>query len=225
MRRLFPYVRVLVAVTVAVVGLSLSQPPLVANPTAFFRAACGVERWPVKTLSDADVGLVDFTAVPTTVEELIAFPAPEYRPQNSRVAPVELTTYTIVANLIAAKLEPDSDIHLVISALTDDNQTMIVEFPDGPNCAPDTDQELVNQMQAARDAFIAAFGVPPSSYFKQLSGEAQITGIGFFDRIHGQHGVAPNGIELHPVLNFQSPVSRKLHGGNSRSNSAQRLPR
>jgi len=26
------------------------------------------------------------------------------------------------------------------------------------------------------------------------------TGVGFFDHIHHQNGVAPNGIELHPVL-------------------------
>jgi hypothetical protein len=30
----------------------------------------------------------------------------------------------------------------------------------------------------------------------------QITGVGFFDFIHGQTGVAPNGIELHPVLSI-----------------------
>jgi hypothetical protein len=30
-----------------------------------------------------------------------------------------------------------------------------------------------------------------------------MTGVGFFDRIHGQTGVAPNGIELHPVLDIQ----------------------
>ena len=27
-----------------------------------------------------------------------------------------------------------------------------------------------------------------------------VTGIAFFDPLHGQEGVAPNGIELHPVL-------------------------
>jgi hypothetical protein len=31
---------------------------------------------------------------------------------------------------------------------------------------------------------------------------AQITGVAFFDFLHGQTGVAPNGIELHPVLGF-----------------------
>jgi len=33
----------------------------------------------------------------------------------------------------------------------------------------------------------------------------RITGVGFFDYIHGQHGVAPNGIELHPVLGVAFP--------------------
>jgi hypothetical protein len=32
---------------------------------------------------------------------------------------------------------------------------------------------------------------------------ANVTGVAFFDFIHGQTGVAPNGIELHPVLAFR----------------------
>lgn len=31
----------------------------------------------------------------------------------------------------------------------------------------------------------------------------RITGVGFFDRVHGQNGVAPNGIELHPLLDIE----------------------
>jgi hypothetical protein len=29
-----------------------------------------------------------------------------------------------------------------------------------------------------------------------------VRGVGFFDKIHGQTGVARNGIELHPVLSI-----------------------
>src|SRR5439155_9710638 len=29
-----------------------------------------------------------------------------------------------------------------------------------------------------------------------------LSGVGFFDFLHGQTGVAPNGIELHPVVGF-----------------------
>jgi len=34
------------------------------------------------------------------------------------------------------------------------------------------------------------------------SGRARVVGIGFFDYNHGQTGLAPNAIELHPVLGF-----------------------
>lgn len=57
-------------------------------------------------------------------------------------------------------------------------------------------------MQAARNALTTACGSAPSGSFKSLSGTGTVTGVGFFDVIHGQTGVAPNGIELHPVVSF-----------------------
>jgi len=33
--------------------------------------------------------------------------------------------------------------------------------------------------------------------------KVRLTGVGFFDRVHGQTGVAPTGIELHPVIDVQ----------------------
>jgi hypothetical protein len=32
-----------------------------------------------------------------------------------------------------------------------------------------------------------------------------VRGIGFFDRLHEQIGVAPNGLELHPMLGLGFP--------------------
>ncbi len=32
---------------------------------------------------------------------------------------------------------------------------------------------------------------------------AVVVGVAFFDFLHGQSGVAPNGIELHPILGFR----------------------
>ena len=39
--------------------------------------------------------------------------------------------------------------------------------------------------------------------FKSTAMPVRIHGVGFFDRLLGQTGVALNGIELHPVLNIQ----------------------
>jgi hypothetical protein len=40
----------------------------------------------------------------------------------------------------------------------------------------------------------------------KLCGKAEIVGVAFFD-FHGQDGVAPNEIELHPVLSFKCLAS------------------
>ena len=37
-----------------------------------------------------------------------------------------------------------------------------------------------------------------------------VTGVGFFDFLHGQTGAAPNGIELHPVLRIELEPSSGL---------------
>jgi hypothetical protein len=43
---------------------------------------------------------------------------------------------------------------------------------------------------------------------RTLPGTATITGVGFFDKSHGQGGGAPNGIELYQVVSFSSTSRR-----------------
>jgi hypothetical protein len=52
-------------------------------------------------------------------------------------------------------------------------------------------------------------GTVSSSSFAQLQGKVALTGVGFWDEKHGQTGIAPNGIELHPVLNFKGQCSKR----------------
>ena len=181
------------------------------GPTAAATAEtprCGVERWDVKTLSDAGAGSVNFTPQPTTVNALRALPAPVVGDSTPRMAGVETTTYTVRAALVEMKLADDKDIHLVIADPADPSHTMIAEFPD-VGCAGAVNSAKKGQMQAARAALVSACGSASSSSFRILTGLATITGVGFFDQIHGQVGVAPNGIELHPVLHFESSDCRR----------------
>lgn len=62
-------------------------------------------------------------------------------------------------------------------------------------------------MAAARAALLCSCGPARTGRFGLLTGTATITGVAFFDVIHGQRGVAPNGIELHPVLSFKALAS------------------
>jgi hypothetical protein len=122
-------------------------------------------------------------------------------PSGSRGSGVESTFYEVRARLVSAKLEQDNDIHLVIKGITTSG-TMIVEFPLAPTCTANATTGAKARMKNARNAFGGACGVPGVSTFTKLQGRATIRGIGLFDFLHGQTGVAPNGIELHPVLRF-----------------------
>jgi hypothetical protein len=160
-------------------------------------AQCGVERWAVKTGTDVGASTVDLnSATPTTVSALIGASAPHPIPVDSRVQPTETTVWVLDATLTSFKVEGDSDYHLVISDVS--GNTMIAEIP-SPSCVGSGSpfNALIAQ---ARAKFDAAFTVGTS--FQDVNIPVQIKGVGMFDFLHGQRGVAPNGIELHPVLDI-----------------------
>lgn len=167
---------------------------LLVVPTSLF-AQCGVERWSVKTGTDADVGLVNLnSSTNTTISAMRAFSAPNPIPANNRVAPAETTQWVINATLTQYKLESDSDYHLILQDAG--GLTMIIEIP-SPTCVG-AGSPFFAGIQNARSEFNARFTATTS--FQTANIPVQIKGVGMFDFLHGQTGVAPNGIELHPVL-------------------------
>ena len=162
---------------------------------------CGEERWAVKTLSDKRERLVNFKPKDTTVNRLRKKPSPGVGADTPRIKGVETTTWRIRASLVEMKLEDDHDIHLVVSAPGQPSHTMITEFPD-TTCNGAASSRKKAAMARARARLIATCGEPSSSSFTHLAGSATLTGVGFFDIPHGQTGVAPNAIEIHPILKF-----------------------
>jgi hypothetical protein len=174
---------------------------VLANPQAS-TGSCGVERWAVKTGTDADRAKITLQSTSqTTIAALGALAAPSSLPANNRVAPTEDTVFQLHATLTQYKLEADSDYHLVLS--DGSGHTMIAEIPD-PACVGST-SPLTSSIQKARGQFDARFTATTS--FKTANVAVTVTGVGFFDFLHGQTGVAPNGIELHTVLDLQFGTS------------------
>ena len=211
----------------ATVGASRTPAPTVDVPTPSAHGpACGLERWPVKTLSDSDATKVDFHPKPADVTSLRALVAPASLPQDRRIAPTELETYTIEVEVQGFKLEDDSDIHVVVHPIGKPGETMIVELAEaGCNGAVGSSQR--EAIQSARQSFTSICG-DPSERFRPCAAMLEITGVAFFDFLHGQTGVAPNGIELHPVLSVTklgasapvvapSPSAPPLVGSNTAS--------
>lgn len=149
----------------------------IAKPST---ATCGTERWSIKTLKDHPSLLPVHT---TTVHYLVTRPAPASLPPTR--LPFELHVYTVIAAVTYMHSEADGDIHIVLTSGADH---MIAEAPN-PGCTTGAAAIRRAQMTVARSHVT-------------LCAKAQVTGVAFFDFKHGQHGVAPNAIELHPILAF-----------------------
>jgi hypothetical protein len=193
----------LALVLIAFATVSASVPALI-KPVHASRDVdlCGSGRWDVKTLKDTAAPTIDLQPIDTTVLRLDATPRPAPYLGPTRVAPVETSVFRIDARLIAMKTERDGDVHLIVGDADGADATLIAEFP-ATACtggAPSPDRTA---MFWARDWLRDSCGIP-TPRLTRLHGAATITGVGFFDYEHGQYGVAPNAVELHPVLRFIS---------------------
>lgn len=161
-------------------------------------AQCGVERWSVKTGTDPNAPSVNLgTYTSTTIYNMQQSTRPASLPSNGRVAPRETTQYRVTGTLVGYKRETDSDYHLVIK--DGSGRTMIVEIP-SINCVG-AGSPFGNGIRNARAEFDAR--LTATSTYKTVTAPVAIKGVGFWDFLHGQTGVAPNGIEVHPVLDIQ----------------------
>lgn len=188
-------------------------------------ACAGEERWAQKTLADASskgVSLSPLTLtncscgrsrcgtcseevcdcgnpVVATIAEMTALPASKWGNAAPRTGE-ELKLYHVTGRLVGFKLEADQDFHVVLA--DEAGKTMIVEFAD-PACAKGSTAAAL--ITAARAQFLKYAKAPTAKFVKVAAAKPlTCTAIGplFFDKIHGQTGVAKNGVEIHPVLQW-----------------------
>jgi len=168
---------------------------------------CGTERWDVKTLQDPLAGSIDFKPVAATIKDLTAIKAPPKIADDARRGfefPYEISqefhVYEVVATVSCAKVEADRDVHL---CLKDGEAHMIAESPD-PRCVS-LKSPYVHDLAAARLKLLALLPGKNLAHVKALVGKrVRVRGVGFVDKLHGQQGVAPNGMELHPLLGIEA---------------------
>ncbi len=160
-------------------------------------AQCNSERWSIKTGTDAQASSINLnSATSTTIANLTAISAPSNIPENQRIQPTETTLWRISATLVKFIHAYDSDYHMVFA--DGQGRTMIAEIPD-PNCIG-PGSPFAAGIAHARAQFDAKFTATED--FQEVNVPVQITGVGFFDYQEGQEGIAPNAIELHPIIDI-----------------------
>lgn len=174
--------------------------------------SCGVERWSIKTCIDADTTHVNFGLIlPSTIAYQRSLPVQPSLPPNNRL-PLEDTVFQIDCRLARFKLEADGDVHCVIVSGTD---SMVSEICD-PTCPGISTTSRYGQLLALRSWFVGTYN--PTSSWQYPNVMVRITGVGFYDFLHGQIGIPPNGREIHPILTMslitgQDPLSNEIPAG------------
>src|SRR5262249_50199572 len=130
--------------------------------------------------------------------------APQMLSETRREAAVEQQAVQVKAILIGYKREPDGDLHIVLADQSDTEITMIVEIPGADKCSFACSSAHAVEFRTARAAFLNGIkDHKATKCFRTMVEDGvmiTMTGVPMFDRLHGQTGVAENGIELHPVL-------------------------
>jgi hypothetical protein len=162
---------------------------------------CGVERWAVKTLSDADtIGVRFDSVISTTVTALTQLEKLKVGQSTTR-QPEERVVYRVPGVLTHFKREEDRDLHLILKAL-DSDSTIVIEVPD-PDCP-----EVIPTSRASQYASIIRWISDsvgnPTTKFKEANKTVTVTGVRYGDFWHNQRGMAHNCLELHPILSIQS---------------------
>ncbi len=171
----------LIAVASAAAARVAAPAPRQIPASVATQLACDVERWNIKTLKDRPLLL---RARATTVAHLTSLRRPLYLPPRRRLLR-ERQIFSVIARVTLDRTEADLDYHLVLGS---GSRTMIAETPSSL-CTKGATATRRKQMAAARSV-------------ARVCTRARVVGVAFFDYLHGQTGVARNGIELHPVLGF-----------------------
>jgi hypothetical protein len=193
LRRVVP--RGTVAMTALAAIASVAAMDVGRAPAASTRLSCGVENWPLKTLTDPQGRLVRLRPKATTIRAINKRPMPHPTP-TSRDNAYERQVWKVRAQVVEYKHEEDGDIHIV---LFDEGSYLIAEMPDA-GCL--VHARARRSMIAARRLFETSCGAATSSW-RDLGATVSIAGVGFWDFAHGQRGRAGNYAELHPVTSLR----------------------
>jgi hypothetical protein len=164
---------------------------------------CGVERWPVKTLSDADAIRVDLSRVQqATIKALNERATHCSGLPSARTFAEEFQSYEVIGRVIYVRLEDDRDYHVAMADPADSSHTIVTEVADVA-CQGAISSPHRARLESARSEFINLLGGrPPASL---VGTTVRLRGVGFYDFNHGQIGRAQNCMELHPILSIGHP--------------------
>lgn len=171
---------------------------------AVLAAGCAIARPHVKSLRDESAHSIQFDApVTTSIRSLNSIPSHCGFAADHRVRPEEFRVYEVVGRITHIKPERDRDLHVVLQDLDDPHAYLVTESDD-PNFGGNVASPYRAKLGDARRMLEDLLRASEKQEWKDLEGVVvRVTGVGFFDIAHLQHGRARSCIELHPILTIE----------------------
>jgi hypothetical protein len=165
---------------------------------------CDQERLSVRVGTDKDADLIDLgSLMPTTIAVLYSLPKPNSIPDNNRISPYETTVWVINATLRFYKL--DAHLEYQLNLRDELGNTILAMIP--CSCCIASSSVFGPPIAKARSEFDKRFTALDT--WQAADVPVRITGVGFFESLHGQTDTPPNGAELYPVLDIKFDVDLK----------------
>ena len=176
--------------------ISPTPTPPAGNPAL----ACGVERWFVKTLADAEATTVNLSSVTsTTIRDLNALPDHCGGGPDRRTYPEEFRVFEVIGRVTYIAHEEDRDYHIALEDPDSPGFSIVTEIAD-TQCIGAASSPQLATLRSAEGMFASLLGGRSAT---TLAGSTiRVQGVGFYDFNHGQRGRAANCIELHPIVSM-----------------------
>ena len=162
---------------------------------------CGKERREVKALLDKEAAKIKWTSKRTSVKAMSklvqVFPKDKKFDKKIRYG-FEYNVYELKCRIREFRKEDDGDYHLVLVDLNDTTITIVGEIIN-PECPDLANSQYLGAFKNTREEF-ELFKLPKN---KVMQGVYTITGVCFFDFVHGQLGISANGVEVHPIMDIE----------------------
>jgi hypothetical protein len=165
----------------------------------------GTYRWDYKILVDPLGAKTVYKKTPVTksIHALAGIPRPSNAQLGNHRSLPEQQKVKVTALIVGLGQEADGDYHLILTS-PDGADSLIAEIPD-PSCKKIKGFPGLKKDYTAARTFIEdnIDQTPGSIHYLEEGVKVKITGVVFFDKTAHGNGHAPNGVEIHPVLQIE----------------------
>ncbi|HEY2072155.1 MAG TPA: hypothetical protein VGG88_01130 [Gaiellaceae bacterium] len=158
---------------------------------------CGGAQWRLMTMSDVDRARVHLDRIPTSIGNLDALKPPRTIGVR-RTTGFQLVSWRMQVVIDRYRIASNGEIVLVLFDIPS-GKYMDAYLPN-PHCLGPHARDRTGILAARKE--LTDHCPKPTAQWQLLGASVDVSGVGFWNRVHTTRGALPNGAELRPLTNL-----------------------